>query len=191
MKKHWTAIGAVLALTALAPVAMAQAESAAAVRAETLMHLQLTETRLVALAEAFPQEKFTWRPGEGVRSVSEVLLHIVIANYSLPRFMGTNTPQGWSAQGLERSTSDKAQVLDHLKKSFEHARSAVQGMSDADVSKATRLFGRDTTHAGVMIQLAAHAHEHMGQLIAYARMNGIVPPWSGSSPAQPGKKAGS
>ena len=190
MKKHMAAIVLALLVAALAPCAAAQAKSAAAVRAETVMHLQFTENRLTALAEAIPQEKFTWRPGEGVRSVSEVLLHVVIANYSLPRFMGTNLPEGWSAQGFERSTSDKAQVISHLKKSFEHARNAVQGMADADVSKATRLFGRDTTHAGVMIQMAAHAHEHLGQLIAYARTNGIAPPWSAPPPAQPAKKSG-
>jgi len=79
---------------------------------------------------------------------------------------------------LEHSTTVKAQVIARLKQSNDRVRAAIQAMPDADLDKATKIFGQQTTYRGVVLMLETHAHEHLGQMIAYARMNGIVPPWS-------------
>lgn len=144
-----------------------------------LDQLKDTETKFVSLAEAMPQEKYAWRPGEGVRSVSEVYMHIAGANYFLPNFMGVKPPAGIN-QGMQKIT-DKAKVIETLKDSFAHVREAVTNMPDSDLAKTTKLFGHETTYEGVLFLIANHMHEHLGQSIAYARTNGVVPPWSKKS----------
>lgn len=157
-----------------------QAASAATggVRSEVLNDLTYFEKRFTVLANAIPADKYTWRPAEGVRSVSEVFLHVCAANLNLPRLLGTQPPAGIDLRSLEKSTTDKAKVIETLKNSFAHTRGAIQGMSDADVEKKLKFLGQDTTYRGVMIFILRHLGEHLGQSIAYARMNGVVPPWT-------------
>jgi uncharacterized damage-inducible protein DinB len=169
---------AVVLLWCSAPRAAAQAAAVSDLRAEVLFWIEDAETKLIRLAEAIPQEKYTWRPGEGVRSVSEVFLHVSGGNYSLPRLAGTPPPEGFAPQGFQTSTTDKAQILDHLKKSFAHVKGAVRSIEAADYDKPVRMFGRDSTVRNVLLLLATHSHEHLGQMIAYTRMNGITPPWT-------------
>jgi uncharacterized damage-inducible protein DinB len=138
-----------------------------------------TEQKLVALAEATPQEKYSWRPMEGVRSVSEVFMHEVGANIGFMTFMGVKPPAGFS-QKDEKTVTDKAKVIAALKASFAHVRDAVNGFSDADMAKPTKMFGMTVTYEEALFIMANHMHEHLGQAIAYARTNGIVPPWSKS-----------
>ncbi|MDP8979639.1 MAG: DinB family protein [Acidobacteriota bacterium] len=142
-----------------------------------LNRLQDTETKLVSLAEATPQEKLAWRPAEGVRSAGEVFLHIAGANYFFLTPLGVKPPAGLN-MGMEKTVKAQADIVAELKKSFAHVRTAVEGMSDADMSKATKMFGQTLTYEGVLFVMANHMHEHFGQSIAYARTNGIVPPWS-------------
>jgi uncharacterized damage-inducible protein DinB len=142
-----------------------------------LNQLKDVETKVVGLAEAMPQEKYTWRPADGVRSISEVYMHIAGANYFLPSFMGVKPPQGLNP-GMEKSVTEKAKVVETLKASFAHVRKAVTDLPDADLGKATKMFGQSTTYEGVLFLIANHMHEHLGQSIAYARTNGVVPPWS-------------
>ncbi len=176
---------AVLLLGLLGVPARAQgAANLSGVRAEILYWIQDAETKLVQLAEAIPAETYTWRPGEGVRSVSEVFLHVAGSNYSIPRVVGVQPPEGFTPQGFERSTTDKATIVEHLRNSFAHVKRVVEGISDADLDKAVRLFGRDSTYRNVLFLLATHAHEHLGQMIAYARSNGVVPPWTAARQAQ-------
>jgi uncharacterized damage-inducible protein DinB len=134
------------------------------------------ESKIVSLAEAMPQEKYTWRPAEGVRSVSEVYTHIAGANYFLPSFIGVKPPASFNP-AISKET-DKAKVVEALKASFEHMRQVVLNMPDADLSKPVKLFGQESTYEGVLFLIANHMHEHLGQSIAYARTNGVVPPWS-------------
>lgn len=160
-----------------------QGSSAAAaptsgVRAEVLERLKYFEQRYTSLAEAVPAEKFTWRPGEGVRSIAEVYLHVSAANYNLPRLLGTNPPAGLDVRGLEKSTTDKAKIIQTLHESFAYIRGAVLSLSDADAENKLKLFGQDTTYRGAMIFILQHLGEHLGQSIAYARMNSVVPPWT-------------
>ena len=162
--------------------AMAAASNAAAptsgYRAEFLNEMKYFEGRFTQLAEAIPADKYTWRPAAGVRSVSEVLLHVAGANQGLPRMAGIQPPAGFTGQGYEQSTTDKAKVIAELKKSFDHIRAAASQMKDADADKAMKVFGMDMTGRSFSFFMARHLGEHLGQLIAYGRVNGVVPPWS-------------
>ena len=165
-----------LALTSLA-AQQAAAPAPAGVRGEILGQFNEAVDKLVQLAEAIPQDKFTWRPATGVRSVSEVFLHVAGSNdYMLTAVGIPSTAQG--ENDIEHSTTDKAQVIAKLKESIAHVRAAVQAMPDADLDRATKLFGMDMSYRGVCLLLQSHVHEHLGQMIAYARSNGVVPPWS-------------
>ena len=172
-----------VALAAVVSAAAGQAAPAAAAptsgyRAEFLNEMKYFEGRFTQLAEAIPPDKFTWRPAPGVRSVAEVLLHVAAANQGLPRFAGIQPPAGFSGQGYEQSTTDKAKVIAELKKSFAYVQSTAGIMKDADAEKAMKVFGMDMTGRSFSFFQARHLGEHLGQLIAYARVNGVVPPWS-------------
>lgn len=172
---------AALASTAAAQAAAASGNAAppsAGYRAEFLNEMKYFEARYTQLAEAIPADKYTWRPAAGVRSVSEVLLHVAAANQGLPNYAGIKPPAGFSMQGYEASTTDKAKVIAELKKSFEHIRAAAGQMKDADAEKPLKVFGMDFTGRSFSFFMARHLGEHLGQLIAYARVNGVVPPWS-------------
>jgi uncharacterized damage-inducible protein DinB len=148
-------------------------------RAEFLNELKYEEDRFIRLAQAMPADKYTWRPAEGVRSVSEVYMHVAAANYNLPHLFGMAPPAGFKVQGFDKSTSDKTKVIETLQNSFAHMREAALNMSDTDLEKQLDWFeGKKNTYRGVMVFILRHAAEHLGQSIAYARFNGIVPPWT-------------
>ena len=177
MPKLHTPLALLLAATTVLPFALEAQQAPAGIRGEILGQFNEAADKLVQLAEAIPQDKYTWRPGDGVRSVSEVLLHVAGSNEYFLTAVGVKVPvQG--ENDLEHSTTDKAQVIARLKQSNDRVRAALQAMPDADLDKATKLFGMDMTYRGAVLMLETHAHEHLGQMIAYARMNGIVPPWS-------------
>jgi uncharacterized damage-inducible protein DinB len=161
-----------------APAEAAASSAALAVREGALARLATLEERYVGLAEAIPEAKYTWRPGEGVRSVSELLLHVASANYRLPNMIGTPPPDGMNFEGYEKSTTKQAEIVAALKASFAHFRKALENVADADLEKPVKVFGRESTNAGAMITFNGHLSEHLGQGIAYARVNGVVPPWS-------------
>ena len=133
--------------------------------------------KLVDLAEKMPADKYGWRPAPGVRSVSEVFMHVVGANYLLPSFLGAKLPEGFD-RGMETSVTDKAKVVEWLKKSIENAKTVAAGVSAADLDKKVKAFGREISERRVLMIVQTHMHEHLGQSIAYARMNGVTPPWS-------------
>lgn len=148
-------------------------------RAEFLFHFDQAADKYVRLAEATPAEKFTWRPAEGVRSFAEVFLHISTANYNFTRNLGGAPPAGVTLRGLEKSTTDKAAVVKHLRDSFAAFRAAVVAFPEGDAERKVRFFDpQEITARQFLFFTADHTGEHLGQAIAYARMNGIVPPWS-------------
>jgi uncharacterized damage-inducible protein DinB len=148
-------------------------------RAEALRIIQDAENKLTRLGEAIPAEKYTWRPAKDVRSVSEVLLHVAAGNYFITKRLGTEPPAGLNPQGFDKSTTDKAKVLDWVKKSFDHVKQAATKLTDADMEKTAPWFGdRQASYREILFFLGAHDHEHLGQTIAYARMNGVTPPWT-------------
>ena len=157
-------------------------------RAEFLNELKTQEDKFVQLAKAIPADKYTWRPAEGVRSVSEVFLHVAAANYNLTKVIGYPPPPGFKVQGFDKSTTDKTKVISTLKDSFAHMRQAVLSMPDADVEKQVDWFGAKNTYRGILLFILRHNAEHLGQAIAYARMNGVVPPWTEEQQAQQKKQ---
>lgn len=147
-------------------------------RAEFLTELKVEQDKFMALAQATPAEKYTWRPAEGVRSIAEVYLHVAAANYNLPKLIGTPVPASIDVKGIEKSTADKAKVIETMSASFDHLRRAVINMPDANLDNQLDWFGGKNTQRGILLFMMRHMAEHLGQSIAYARMNGIVPPWS-------------
>jgi uncharacterized damage-inducible protein DinB len=147
-------------------------------RSEVLAEVIVQENKFERLAEAIPAEKYTWRPAPDVRSVSEVFLHVATANYNLYKLVGTPPPAGVDPQGLEKSTSDKGKVIATLKDSYTHARKAITAMPEADLEKSLDWFGGKNTERGALLFIVRHGSEHLGQSIAYARMIGVVPPWT-------------
>ena len=156
----------------------AAAAPASGARAEFLAEVAYYEQRFTRLAQAMPAEKYTWRPAEGVRSIGEVYNHIVAANYGIARALGTPPPAGFDQKAIMANSADKAKTVQALKDSFAHFRQAVISVSDADLDKPLKMFGQQTTYRGAFIMITGHTGEHLGQSIAYARMNGIVPPWT-------------
>ena len=152
--------------------------AAEGVRGSMLFQIDEARKKLLSLAEAMPAEKYTWWPGQGVRSVGEVFNHVAAANYFLPTFWGAKMPAGVDPRGFEKEGGDKAKTIETLKKSFDNLQQEIQAVPEADLGRAIKLFGHDATVRDAMMVLVTHAHEHLGQSIAYARMNGVVPPWS-------------
>jgi uncharacterized damage-inducible protein DinB len=134
--------------------------------------------QLIALAEATPQEKLTWRPAPGVRSTSEVYMHIAMANFYLLSVTGPKMPSDLNSPDLEKSVTKKADVIDWLKRSLEAVKTAHLNVKPADLPRKVKIGKTDSTVDGMYLRIIIHANEHMGQLIAYARMTGVVPPWS-------------
>ena len=176
----------IAALTALllagAPAANAQdltPESAAAMQAAYLADMEVMREKYLGLADAFPQDLYTWRPMEGVRSVSEVLMLIASEGYGFaPMALGAPTALSREeSQGLAEIT-DKATVIDHVTKGFAYAQETIEAIDPGDLVGSRSMFGRERTTPELMLFVAGDMHEHLGQLIAYARMNRIVPPWS-------------
>lgn len=178
-----TLVGLALALASLPAIA-----AAGQLQTDVVNELTAVEKKIVGLAEATPAEKFAWRPADGVRSVSEVYMHVVGANYMLPTMVGVKPPQGIT-RDMEKTVTDKVKVIENLKASFAHARKAVEGVPDADLEKKVKFFGTEKSERELLTILMTHAHEHLGQSIAYARMNGVAPPWSEGPPPAPEKKA--
>ena len=132
--------------------------------------------QLVALAEATPADKFAWRPAPGVRSTSEVYMHIAIANFWLLSVTGPKMPPDLKIN--EKAVSSKPEVIAWLKRSLEAVKQARLAADPKDMSRKLKVEGRDATVDGMYLRIIVHANEHMGQLIAYARTSGVAPPWS-------------
>lgn len=136
------------------------------------------EEKLTGLCDAMAGENQAYRPGDGVRSTSEVLLHIASANYFVARAFGVNPPEGLDVRGLEKSTTDAGEIKSALTKSFDHLGGAVGKLSVDEADSAMKMFGQDTTKRGAVSMALNHLSEHLGQLIAYARVSGVTPPWN-------------
>jgi uncharacterized damage-inducible protein DinB len=132
--------------------------------------------QLIALAEATPADKYSWRPGPGVRSTSEVYMHIAIANLYLLSVTGLKEPK--VTVDLEKTVTAKADVIDWLKRSLDAVATARAHLKPGDLERKVSIDGKTVTVDGIYLRIIVHDNEHMGQLIAYARVNGIVPPWS-------------
>src|ERR1700731_4251918 len=133
--------------------------------------------QLLDLAEATPQDKFSWRPAPGVRSTSEVYMHIALANFYLLSVTGPKMPAELKLE-MEKSVTSKAEVINWLQRSLDAVKEAHALATPKDLERKVHIADRDATVDGMYLRIIVHANEHMGQLVAYARMTGVTPPWS-------------
>lgn len=151
--------------------------------------IERTGEKLVALAEAIPGEKYGWRPTEGVRSVSEVFVHVLNANTLLPPSLGAAPPadvampesmeaaMAWMRE-RESTMTAKDDVLAALRKSIDYAAGAVRGLESSALGDEIQALGFPASRRAYVLIVLTHNHEHLGQAIAYARSLGVTPPWS-------------
>ena len=162
----------VLTLILVLP-ATAQEHSNSAYLGAVMMDFDGASEKLNSLGEAIPDDHFEWSPAEGVRSVVEVLNHVSDANFGIAAMLGHESD-------YEAMASDtKEGAMARLMASQDHVRELIGSMAEADLSSDAEVFGMTMNHYGALGILTGHTHEHLGQLIAYARANGIAPPWSG------------
>lgn len=136
--------------------------------------LEHLSRQVLQLAEAVPEAKYSWRPAPGVMSVAEVYTHLYVANYELLDQVGRKPPRD-----LDVKPKTKAEIQRWLKDSFLAVKTAYQATTPEQMKRPVKFWGTvDTKVENVYLRILAHIAEHMGQSIAYARMNGIVPPWS-------------
>jgi hypothetical protein len=147
-------------------------------KAQSLADLQAVQKKFVDLANALPADKFTWRPSPDSRSFAEVFLHVAGERYGILALMDVPPPAGFDGKTFEKSTTDRARIVDELNKSWDFAQKAINGMTNADFAKLLPKLGPQANAGDVIYILVADAHEHLGQIVAYARVNGIVPPWT-------------
>ena len=157
-------------------------------KGQALVDMDQVRQKFVALAEAVPAEKYSWRPGEGVRSIGEVYLHIAAANHNIPTMMGTAAIPKYMAKDFQTSVAEKKTIVDEVNESFLFAIAEIKKMSNADFAKPEKALGPDANAGDVIYILVTHAHEHLGQSIAYARMVGVTPPWTVAAEKEAAKK---
>jgi hypothetical protein len=157
-------------------------------KAQSLADLQAVQKKFVDLANAVPADKFNWRPTTDSRSFAEVFLHVSGERYGILGMMGAAPPSGFDGKTFEKSTTDKTRIVEELNKSWEFAQKAINGMSNADFAKLLPKLGPQANAGDVVYILVADAHEHLGQVVAYARENGIVPPWTVEAQKQAAEK---
>ena len=142
-----------------------------------IKEVNAAKDKVLSLADAIPQDKFSWRPADGVRSVSEVFMHIVGANYYFLTLVGEKMPE-WFKQGMDTTVTNKEEIVKYLKSSYENLDNYMSNLDVKTLDDPVEFFGMKSTKRHLFLILLDHNHEHLGQLIAYSRMNGITPPWS-------------
>ena len=147
-------------------------------KAQALLDLENMQKKFVALANALPTDKLTWRPSDDSRSFAEVFLHVATERYGILGMMGAETPAGVDRKTLEKSTTDRARIVDELNKSWDFTEKTIKGMPNSEFAKLLPKLGPQANAGDVVYILVADNHEHLGQSIAYARENGITPPWT-------------
>ena len=174
-------IGFSIGVPAQTPDASASADHTAPsydMKAQSLFDLAAVQKKFAELANALPADKLTWRPSPDSRSFAEVFLHVAGERYQILALGGATPPAGFDPKTFEKSTTDRAQIVEELNKSWDFAQKTINGMTNADFAKQLPKLGPQANAGDVVYILVVDAHEHLGQSIAYARENGIVPPWT-------------
>lgn len=186
MSRHLVAAAFVTAL-ALTPGATATvaAQERPSLMADLVDDVSQVERKLVGLARAIPAEDWDWRPMEGVRSVSEVFKHVIADNYLLTIPVGVPAPaetgitsEYGTAVAFESRDMPPEEIIETLEASFAHVRAAMEAEGDEALGEMVDLFGNEAPQQRLWVLATVHMHEHLGQMIAYARSNEVVPPWS-------------
>ena len=159
-----------LAVALMVPLAQAQPAGIQAAFAKDAGTLSDKFTGLARVMSG----KYDWRPGQGVRSVGDVFNLIVTENHMLAGVL-SGTPNTGAKPAL---ITDPEKLQEALKASYIDLQKAITGLSDDDLQAPVKLFGREMTKQGALMLILEDQHEHLGQSIAYARSNGVVPPWS-------------
>lgn len=163
---------------AIKPVAAINPPSQPVFVQEYLGQTDFIEGRLTQLLGAMSQDQLSWTPADGVRTCGQIYLHVAEANHMLARFMSGEKMEGESGD-LEKNITQKEEIEKMLKESFTAVKEAAGKLTDDDLNKMVETpFGMEMSLRNFMISLLNHSHEHLGQGIAYARMNGVTPPWS-------------
>jgi uncharacterized damage-inducible protein DinB len=182
VRPHALIVAALFVISATA----ASAQTRGGVMDDLAKDVADVEGKIVALANAIPESAWAWRPGPGVRSVGEVFTHIAADNYFLPAALGTPTPAGVGISGTdyktvgvyEGRTRTRAEIIAEVQRSFAFLKGAMAAAPADKLEAPMKIFGSETTPRATWISTTTHLHEHLGQLIAYARTNKVVPPWS-------------
>lgn len=146
---------------------------------EAIGNLDFTKGRIAQLADAMPDDKFEWSPSDGVRSFSAIVGHAVAANYFFGMKLGGTIPEGVNPMTIEKELTTKAELKEALDKSHAFLTGVIGNLKKEDMGNKIEMpFPGDFTTMSIVNVALGHSHEHMGQMIAYARMNGVTPPWS-------------
>jgi uncharacterized damage-inducible protein DinB len=157
-------------------------------KAQALLDLERVQKKFVDLANAVPAEKLTWRPSADSRSFAEVFLHVAGERYGILGLMGAEPPAGFDGKTFEKSTTERTRLVAELNKSWEFTQKTINGMSNADFAKLLPKLGPQANAGDVVYILVTDAHEHLGQAVAYARENDIVPPWTAEAKKKAAEK---
>jgi uncharacterized damage-inducible protein DinB len=157
-------------------------------KAQSLLDLERLQKKFVDLLNVVPADKLTWRPSADSRSFAELFLHVAGERYGILSLMGAEKPSGFDGKTFQKSTTDKAQILVELNRTWDFAQKAINGMTNADFARLMPKLGPQANAGDVVYILVGDAHEHLGQAVAYARMNGIVPPWTAEAQKQAAEK---
>lgn len=162
-----------------------QAQTREGLMGDLLRDINDVQTKIVGLAKAMPEGTYAWRPSDGVRSTGEVFAHVASDNYFLPVAMGITAPAETgitsdfkTATAFEKRSMTRDQIIAELDKSFAFLKASMTGMPDAKLNEPIAVFGQKMTNRALWVTTTTHLHEHLGQLIAYARSNKVTPPWS-------------
>ena len=176
---------ATLAAVMLTIALPAGAQTRQGLMGDLIRDITEVEQKIVGLARAMPQSAYDWRPAKGVRSPAETFMHVAADNYFLPLLMGNEPPAETGVTKdykttltFEKKTTNREAVVAELEKSFAFLKKAMEATPDAKLDAPLEMFGQKTTNRGLWISTTTHLHEHLGQLIAYARSNNVTPPWS-------------
>lgn len=139
--------------------------------------IEAAQDKIGQLADAIPADKYGYMPMEGVSNVGEVLMHVAGANYYIGKMLGGEIPEGVNPQALGEG-ADKAEMIKIYNASAKMVKKAIKGVTEGAMAEEIDFFGMTAPRARLATIAADHQHEHLGQLIAYARANKVVPPWS-------------
>ncbi|HEY6194828.1 MAG TPA: DinB family protein [Candidatus Eisenbacteria bacterium] len=173
-----------------APQLVLAQDAPTGIRGELINSMMDAGGKIQELSTAIPDGKYTWKPSKDVRSTGQVFLHVVQANYLFPSMIGFKSPMAMDElMKLDTQTMEPAKIREMLKDSYAFASKAVSDTPDSELDTQMDFFGQKMTKRAGLLLLASHSHEHLGQLIAYARSNNITPPWTAREQAASKAKA--
>ncbi len=179
--RYWIMSGTWSAETPTSPIPTEhRGDAIPEVISELLPDLEDISGKFVALAREVPEEEYGFSPEDGVRSIGEVFAHVAVANVVILTRGGAPFPDGPVAEWIENPDllANKNDIVEALAAGFDFLRSELETTSSDDLERRVDLLGRSSTYRATLTFALAHAHEHLGQSIAYARFRGITPPWS-------------